>query len=196
MLSLDGPQAGDGDTCPICYMPLISGECVRHDLEEMIQWANVYRRRSESRGSVIDQLGVTIDAAYRAIGTDEYLDPPDGGDVPLDEQIRRMRSDVVNFKARMEKHEVERDAAREEVNRLMSEMLSADKYAKEQYAAYEAQLAEYKAIKWDPPQRYRLAEAHDTQSGEPELVPVMWGNWMLAADIRKMIEDNRFTLDD
>ena len=33
-------------------------------------------------------------AVSDAIGTTEYLDPPDGGDVPLSEQVRRMRAEL------------------------------------------------------------------------------------------------------
>lgn len=38
-----------------------------------------------------------------AIGGNDYLDPPDGGDVPLPEQVRRMRAERDRLRAALEK---------------------------------------------------------------------------------------------
>lgn len=45
-----------------------------------------------------------------AIGSNRYLDPPDGGNVPLPEQARRMRVECDALRARVEA--AEKDAAR------------------------------------------------------------------------------------
>lgn len=49
-------------------------------------------------GATADQMGLSeraaheLDAVSDAIGTVRFMDPPDGGDVPLSEQVRRMSS--------------------------------------------------------------------------------------------------------
>ena len=40
-----------------------------------------------------DALRSELDAVSAAIGTNRYMDPPDGGDVSLGEQVRRLRSE-------------------------------------------------------------------------------------------------------
>ena len=67
----------------------------------------------------IDTLRAQLEAAeaeVRAIwdampATLRYLDLPDGGDVPLPEQVRRMGEDVVNQQARAEAAEAEKREA-------------------------------------------------------------------------------------
>lgn len=44
-------------------------------------------------GNALRQSGVELDAISAAIGTVRYMDPPDGGDVSLAEQVRRMREE-------------------------------------------------------------------------------------------------------
>jgi len=45
------------------------------------------------------------DAVSAAIGGCEFLDPPDGGDVPLSEQVRRMREALTAAASRIEELE-------------------------------------------------------------------------------------------
>lgn len=47
----------------------------------------------------VERLTADQNAVSEAIGTNEYLDPPDGGDVPLAEQVRRMRAEIERLKA-------------------------------------------------------------------------------------------------
>ena len=39
-----------------------------------------------------------LDAISAAIGTNDYLDPPDGGSVPLAEQVARMAKDAARYR--------------------------------------------------------------------------------------------------
>lgn len=39
-----------------------------------------------------------LDAISAAIGTNDYLDPPDGGSVPLSEQVARMARDAERYR--------------------------------------------------------------------------------------------------
>lgn len=48
-----------------------------------------------------DRLRAEIEAISAVIGTDRYLDPPDGGDVPLSEQVRRMRAENEALRAEL-----------------------------------------------------------------------------------------------
>jgi len=74
----------------------------------------------------IDTLRAQLEAAeaeVRAIwdampATLRYLDLPDGGDVPLPEQVRRMGEDVVNQQARAEAAEALAEARHVEMERL------------------------------------------------------------------------------
>ena len=49
----------------------------------------------------INDLRAELEAVSDAIGTTEFLDPPDGGDVPLPEQVRRMASELEQERARV-----------------------------------------------------------------------------------------------
>ena len=44
-------------------------------------------------------LQATLDEVSAAIGDVRYMDPPDGGDVPIAEQVRRMRAELASVKA-------------------------------------------------------------------------------------------------
>lgn len=48
-------------------------------------------------------LQATLDEVSAAIGDVRYMDPPDGGDVPIAEQVRRMRAELASVKADAEK---------------------------------------------------------------------------------------------
>jgi len=41
---------------------------------------------------------IELDAISAAIGTNDYLDPPDGGSVPLAEQVARMAKDAERYR--------------------------------------------------------------------------------------------------
>lgn len=62
---------------------------VRELEAEVARMANFCIESSERTAAEIE-----LDAISAAIGCNDYLDPPDGGDVPLAEQVRRMRADV------------------------------------------------------------------------------------------------------
>lgn len=50
--------------------------------------------RVEQAATHLDELTTEIEAISAAIGKNLYLDPPDGGDVPLHEEVRRMRDSL------------------------------------------------------------------------------------------------------
>ena len=58
----------------------------------------------------VARLTAEQDAVSAAIGTNEYMDPPDGGNVSLAEQVRRMRDALL---ARVEAAEQEADLLRQ-----------------------------------------------------------------------------------
>ena len=100
-----------GDAGGTVAGPFWGYEFVRNDGVVLIE-----RREAEGR---IDTLRAQLEAAeaeVRAIwdampATLRYLDLPDGGDVPLPEQVRRMGEDVVNQQARAEAAEAEKREA-------------------------------------------------------------------------------------
>lgn len=49
-------------------------------------------------------------AVSAAIGSGEFMDPPDGGDVPLSEQVRRMRAALDDLRGEWQGIETARDA--------------------------------------------------------------------------------------
>lgn len=61
-------------------------ERLRHDIERHIAIASEYATECE-------RLRAELAEVATAIGSDRYLDPPDGGSVPLSEQVRRMRAE-------------------------------------------------------------------------------------------------------
>ncbi|MCO6445695.1 MAG: hypothetical protein J5J04_16605 [Anaerolineae bacterium] len=77
--------------------------CSRPADHEALEAADeIERLRAE-----VVRLTAEQDAVSAAIGTNEYMDPPDGGNVSLAEQVRRMRDALL---ARAEA--AEKDAAR------------------------------------------------------------------------------------
>lgn len=50
---------------------------------------------------IIDAQSRELVEVSEAIGTDAYLDPPDGGSVSLGEQVRRMREELVGLLQRV-----------------------------------------------------------------------------------------------
>lgn len=50
---------------------------------------------------IIDRQARELSEVSAAIGTDAYLDPPDGGSVSLGEQVRRMRDELVRLLQRV-----------------------------------------------------------------------------------------------
>jgi hypothetical protein len=77
-----------------------------------------------SRTSLIRQIAdlrAELDRVSAAIGTDQFMDPPDGGSVSLSEQVRRMR-------VALEKAEADRDEARErQCNQLREVVAQRDR---------------------------------------------------------------------
>ena len=51
-----------------------------------------------------DEARAELDAVSTSIGTNYYLDPPDGGSVTLAEQVRRMKADRDALRAAVEAH--------------------------------------------------------------------------------------------
>lgn len=50
---------------------------------------------------IVDRQARELSEVSAAIGTDAYLDPPDGGSVSLGEQVRRMRDELVGLLQRV-----------------------------------------------------------------------------------------------
>lgn len=67
------------------------------------EWAEL-----RTRQDMIDRQARELSEVSTAIGTDAYLDPPDGGSVSLGEQVRRMRDEMVGLLQRVyqERHDV------------------------------------------------------------------------------------------
>ena len=69
---------------------------LRHDPDHHIGLGDIRLTiaQQDDIADEIDRLRAELDAVAEAIGTDRFLDPPDGGSVPLAEQARRMRIDL------------------------------------------------------------------------------------------------------
>lgn len=61
---------------------------------DYVQWED-YERIAAAQAAEIERLRAEVGAVWAAMPRDaRYLDPPDGGCVPLHEQVRRMAADA------------------------------------------------------------------------------------------------------
>lgn len=84
-----------------CYCDEVSGTCMPC-------------RAADALDAQAAEIARLRDDVSLAIGSNRYLDPPDGGNVPLPEQVRRMR--------------VECDALRAELDRIKAQASDATEY--------------------------------------------------------------------
>jgi len=81
--------------------------CIEHHWDEKVAEAN--RRLIAAAPTLLARIAqdaqekaalqATLDEVSAAIGDVRYMDPPDGGDVPIAEQVRRMRAELASVKA-------------------------------------------------------------------------------------------------